>query len=136
MQATMPRVDDEGEELPTESDSDQYSENEGEDSLKSTEAEGSEFDFGESDDDILDSDADFSEDVFLDPGTIADSLNEEWEGVEESASLQKRKISGGALNAENHNGNCKKRRKLKHLPTFASLAEYENLIDQTPEDNI
>lgn len=106
--------------------------------------EGSGIEFAESDDDLLDSDAEIPEGLFdPDADSIApsgdDEGEEEWGGVDAKPG-QKRKTTKISTIARDDGGigkeDRKKRRKIKHLPTFASMEDYEKLIDQSPEDNI
>jgi len=100
-------------------------------------------DFAESDEDLLDSEADLP-DGLLDPdGDFSSTQGDEaaeWGGVsinpiQKRKSTQESKDSVGTGDIDSKDGR-KKRRKLKHLPTFASLEDYEQLIDQAPEENI
>lgn len=114
------------EESHSEVDVDSQSEDkEGSDASNDQESEQDEpFDLGEDADDILDSDAE-APDGLLHFGSDEE---EEWGGIN-STVLGKRK--GG----EQHGG-VKKKRRLKDLPLFASMEDYEKLIDAEPEDNI
>lgn len=88
------------------------------------------FAFGEASDDVLNSDDQLD-------GSVGEALlhlesdedNESWHGIGESG-LGKRKRKPV------DDGKQKKKRRLKDLPLFASLEDYETLIDAQPEDNI
>ncbi|KAG8867224.1 hypothetical protein FRC20_006311 [Serendipita sp. 405] len=60
--------------------------------------------------------------------------NIDWDGAE-STVLGKRK-KHGKQTAERDDGRKRKKRRLKDLPLFASMEDYEALIDAEPEDNI
>jgi ribosome biogenesis protein MAK21 len=81
--------------------------------------------FGEDPDDILDSDVQVEDSI--DDGLIHFSSDDEpWQGIGEKAlGKRKRKTEEGG-----------ERKKKRHLPLFASLEDYEGLIDAQPEDNI
>jgi ribosome biogenesis protein MAK21 len=84
--------------------------------------------FGEDSDDVLDSDVQV--DDAIGDGLIHFSSDDEpWQGIGQNAlGKRKRKTEEG--------GERKKKRRLKDLPLFASLEDYERLIDAQPEDNI
>lgn len=142
MQASMPEAggdddlmeDDSGTE-PEISDSDSSGEKEGEHVVaqgeENDDSEGEGFEFAEDADDILGSDVELPEEFMV--GASGSEAESEWDGVG-SEPGQKRK-SNSAAEGEEKNGRRKKR-KIKHLPTFASLEDYEKLIDEAPEDNI
>lgn len=84
--------------------------------------------FEEDSDDILGSEVPLDESVG--DGLIHfDSDNESWQGIGE-------KISGKRKRKDEEDGERKKKRRVKDLPLFASLEDYERLIDAQPEDNI
>jgi len=97
-------------------------------------------DFAESDDDLLASDAELPDGLFDPDGEFSsdsEATAEEWGGVDANTG-KKRKSSPKSKHSfgEGDGGKDRKKRKIKHLPTFASLEDYERLIDQTPADNI
>lgn len=84
-------------------------------------------------DDIVDSDAEIPEG--LPDGLIHfDSEEDEdapWGGISSSVAGVKRKAGKQEVDSGR-----KKKKRLKDLPLFASLEDYEKLIDAQPEDNI
>jgi ribosome biogenesis protein MAK21 len=83
--------------------------------------------FGENSDDVLDSDVQV-DDSLVDGLIHFSSDDEPWQGIgEKGLGKRKRKTEGG--------GERKKKRRLKDLPLFASLEDYERLIDAPPEDH-
>ncbi|KAG8807220.1 hypothetical protein FRC17_004592 [Serendipita sp. 399] len=127
---------------PVGSDPEEASENEEEEQEESDEDSGSEeasdndepFDLAMDDEsDIVGSDADAPEGL-LTFGSDGSEGEGDWQGVE-STVLGKRK-KGGKQAVEGDDGRKRKKRRLKDLPLFASMEDYEALIDAQPEDNI
>ncbi|KAG8827533.1 hypothetical protein FRC19_002611 [Serendipita sp. 401] len=85
------------------------------------------------DEDLVGSDAD-APDGLLAFGSEGSENNIDWDGAE-STVLGKRK-KHGKQTAERDDGRKRKKRRLKDLPLFASMEDYEALIDAEPEDNI
>jgi ribosome biogenesis protein MAK21 len=85
-------------------------------------------------DDILESDAELPESVpdgLIHFSSEEDNENAPWGGINSSVAGVKRKAG-----KQDDNSGRKKKKRLKDLPLFASLEDYEKLIDAQPEDNI
>jgi len=144
MQTSMPRTGDENDDEDLGEDVGGTDSSNDEDGNGSSVRNGSDvegaLDFPESEDDLLDSDAELPETLFDPDGDLpSESESEEWEGVAVNPGQKRKSIqqsqatfSGGG---EAKDG-LRKKRKLKHLPTFASLEDYQRLIDETPDENI
>jgi ribosome biogenesis protein MAK21 len=84
----------------------------------------------EDEDDLIESDADAPDGLLH--FSSEDASEEEWGGIN-STVLGKRKATD---HKGDKRGHSKKKRKLKDLPLFASMEDYQKLIDAEPEDNI
>ena len=93
----------------------------------------SDFGFEEDEDDLVGSDVDAPDGLLrLSSNEEAQEEVEEWGGIGADATITRKKRK-----AHNQSdGDRRKRRRLRDLPTFASARQYAKLIDEADEENI
>lgn len=93
----------------------------------------SEFGFGEDEDDLVGSDVDAPDGLLrLSSNEEAQEEVEEWGGIDADATITRKKRK-----AHNQSdGDRRKKRRLRDLPTFASARQYAKLIDEADEENL